>query len=450
MMRERNQRIGREDFEEIHNFVLSRSKKGRYVLEPRGSFLKARNFVGVIQTRRGTTIEILPKVDLSASVASDTARERGIFLKMLRTWHDGPCRDMGDADVQAMKNFPLFEGFVTMFLRDLLKLAGRGLARAYDGIENNLYTLKGKLVLTEHLRRNLAHQERFYVRYQRFSTNRPVNRLLQSALSLLRHLSRSPGNQALIRQAAFCLEDVPASKNIAADLIRARVDRTMPLYSRLFPWARVVPGKRAPRLPVAAQNPAVALLFPMEKIFENYVAHRLRRELTDWKVRTQESVLHLVEKNSEGAPEFRLRPDIVARKQDRTLVMDVKWKRLATRRQALWNQPERSVSAVCLREKIRGPGKARAHALPAVSVEQAIHRKRVPSGMKPTRGSRWRFCRCAWTTTKKPCWKTQPHGTNAAWGEGNSTIPSPSPGLRPPSPGGRGFNQGALCPGLCL
>ncbi len=325
-----DQRIGREDFDEIHNFVLSGSKKGRYVLEPRGPFLKARNFVGVIQTRRGTTIEILPKVDLSASVVSDTARERGIFLKMLRTWHDGPCRDMGDADVQAMKNFPLFEGFVTMFLRDLLKLAGRGLARAYGGIENNLYTLKGKLVLTEHLRRNLAHQERFYVRYQRFSTNRPVNRLLQSALSLLRHLSRSPGNQALIRQAAFCLEDVPASKNIAADLIRARVDRTMPLYSRLFPWARLFLENGAPTT-CRGPNPAVALLFPMEKIFENYVAHRLRRELTDWKVRTQESVLHLVEKNSEGAPEFRLRPDIVARKRDRTLVMDVKWKRLATR-----------------------------------------------------------------------------------------------------------------------
>lgn len=325
-----DQRIGREDFDAIHDFVLSGSKKGRYVLEPRGPFLKARNFVGIIQTRRGTTIEILPKVDLSTAAASDTAKERKIFLKMLRTWRDGPCRNMGDADVQTMKNFPLFEGFVTMFLRELLELAGRGLARAYGGIENNLYTLKGKLVLTEHLRRNSAHQERFYVRYQRFSTNRPVNRLLQSALSLLRHLSRSPGNQALIRQAAFCLEDVPTSKNVATDLIRARVDRTMPLYSRLFPWARLFLENGAPAT-CRGPNLAVALLFPMEKIFENYVAHRLRRELTDWKIRTQESTLHLVESNSEGAPEFRIRPDVVARKQDRTLVMDTKWKRLTTR-----------------------------------------------------------------------------------------------------------------------
>ena len=326
-----DRQIGQKDFEEIRNFVLTKPEKEQYVLAPRDGVLKARNFVGVIQTRRGAVIEILPKIDLSAAAAADDGKDREIFLKMLRTWRDGPCRNLSDADVRTMKNFPLFESFITMFLKELLELTRRGLARSYDETENNLHVLKGKLILAGHLRYNLAHRERFYVRYGQFSTNRPVNRLLKSALLLVCSLSQSASNRMLIRQASFCLEDVPASKNVPADLIRAKVDRTMPLYARPFAWARLLLENAAPAT-YRGPNPAVALLFPMERIFESYVAHRLRRELGGWKIRTQESPLHLVEKNPAGRREFRIRPDVVARKHGhRTLVMDVKWKRLSTR-----------------------------------------------------------------------------------------------------------------------
>jgi len=232
-----DKQVSRTDFEEVRNFVLSRPAEGQSVLKLEHQGLKARNFVGIIQTRRGTTIEILPKIDLAG--ADSIEEEKKVFLKMLQVWRDGPCRNMGDADIRTTKNFPLLEVFIRMFLADLLELTRRGLARSYSRVENNLRVLKGKLVFSRHIKHNLIHRERFYVQYEEFSANRPVNRLLKSTVLLLQRLSRSVKNQTLIHQARFYFEDIPESKNIAADLTRAKVDRTMPLYSRLFPWVKL-------------------------------------------------------------------------------------------------------------------------------------------------------------------------------------------------------------------
>lgn len=336
-------RVSESDFEEIRNFVLSKPEKEPFVLVPGYRKLTARNFVGVMQTRRGTTIEILPKIDLAfsndaekekrteeeerAEEAKRIEEEKRIFLEMLRVWRDGPCRNMGDADIRMMKSFPLLEVFIRMFLADLLELTRRGLARSYSRVENNLHVLKGKLVFSRHMRHNLIHRERFYVQYEEFSANRPVNRLLKSTVLLLQRLSRSAKNQVLISQARFYFEDIPESKNIAVDLTRAKVDRTMPLYIRLFPWVKLFLENSA-LTTYQGQSLAFALLFPMERIFEDYVAHRLREEMDGWEINTQEQALCLIEQIPEGKCDFHIRPDIVARKHGQTLVMDTKWKRL--------------------------------------------------------------------------------------------------------------------------
>jgi len=106
----------------------------------------------------------------------------------------------------------------------------------------------------------------------------------------------------------------------------------MPLYDRLFPWARLFLKRAAPAT-WRDNNPALALLFPMEKIFEDYVAHLVKRAApAGWAVRAQEQPHNLIEQNPDGESEFLLRPDIVARLRDKTCirVMDTKWKRVDT------------------------------------------------------------------------------------------------------------------------
>ena len=324
-----NCQVSKRDWKEIRDYVQDNpAPEGRWVMGVNSRTLKAKNYVGVIQTRSGTTIEILPKIDLRGKQNRDDPKtEREIFLKMLRRWKNGPCRNFNDADIKAIKNFPLLEAFITMFLKDMRELTRRGLACAYTEIEENRHYLKGKLLMAQQLRQNLVHKERFYVRFEEFSANRPINRLLKSTLLLLARLSRTEANLSRIRQALLYFEDIPRSIDIDADLIRARVDRTMPLYNRLFPWARLF-LKRASPTTWKDNNPALALLFPMEAIFEDYVAHLIQMAAPSWEVVTQENRYHLINKNQDGKKEFRLRPDIVARRGDEIRIMDAKWKRL--------------------------------------------------------------------------------------------------------------------------
>ena len=214
--------IDERDWKEIRDYVQNNpDQEGRWVMEVNSRTLKAKNYVGVIQTRRGTTIEILPKVELKRrqnetdeAGEADEKTEREIFLRMLRRWRNGPFRNFNNADIKVVRNFPLLEAFITMFLKDMHELTRRGLACAYTEIEENRHYLKGKLLVAQQLRHNLVHKERFYVRYEEFSENRPINRLLKSTLLLLQRLSHKETNLSHIRQALLCFEDIPHSPTL--------------------------------------------------------------------------------------------------------------------------------------------------------------------------------------------------------------------------------------------
>jgi len=331
--------IPREDFEAIRDYVLhcpageDQTEKSR-VLEPHRSLLRARDYVGVLQTRSGTTIEILPKLSLTGDTDEQEQRanrEKQIFLRMLRCFRGVNFKNLDEASIQTLRNFPLLEVFISLFLDDLIELTRRGLAHGYEEVDENLLVLRGKLLLAGQLKHNLVHRERFFVRHEIFSANRPINRLLKSTLLLLHQRSGNPDNQRRIRQARFYFEEIPESNNIAADLRRAHVDRGMPLYERLLPWARLFLQGNAPAT-WRGSHLAIALLFPMWEIFEDYLAYRLRKELSGWKIKTQRMTpAHLVESNPQNKPEFRMKPDFVATKTGGpTRIMDAKWKQLGS------------------------------------------------------------------------------------------------------------------------
>lgn len=74
---------------------------------------------------------------------------------------------------------------------------------------------------------------------------------------------------------------------------------------------------------------SLALLFPMERIFEDYVASVIRKQNSDWHISTQDTKHHLIEEHQDRSM-FQLRPDIVMSKttnwETSTIVLDTKWK----------------------------------------------------------------------------------------------------------------------------
>ena len=77
----------------------------------------------------------------------------------------------------------------------------------------------------------------------------------------------------------------------------------------------------------SGENTSRALLFPMESVYESYVAQQIKKTLGSdgWSVSSQDKGYYLF---TEPRKQFGLRPDIVCKKGDRIVVMDTKWKNL--------------------------------------------------------------------------------------------------------------------------
>ena len=66
---------------------------------------------------------------------------------------------------------PLFEMLTAIFADRLVAELRRGLHHAYVPHEENATRLRGKLLISTHLRLNAAHAERFYVGYDEFEAD---------------------------------------------------------------------------------------------------------------------------------------------------------------------------------------------------------------------------------------------------------------------------------------
>lgn len=324
------------ELEDLKDFALGNQtddEQGnpRRVLTWKNGKLIAQNYVGVIETRKGTVLEILPKVDFGKIEEAEEKenieeKTREIFLKMLRTWRGLKSAQFNEANIRDVRNFNMWEVFVRLFLTNLVLLTQRGLARGYQTQEENLPCLRGRILFTPHIRENSANRARFYVGYDEFTADRPVNRLIHSALHKLLSFTREPRNQQLLHQLRLYFADIPKSKRIESDWQRHRVDRSMPHYDRVMPWVRLFLFGHG-LTTFAGKHVNASMLFPMEEVFEDFVTQSFRR-YQSYPVRAQSPRRSLAKTGEDEA--FQMKPDISLMGSNNKVkfILDAKWKRL--------------------------------------------------------------------------------------------------------------------------
>jgi len=292
-----------------------------------GRALQVLNYAGVIHTPSGLQIEVLPKLGRALADSEErVALARSVLLKML--CHLNGFRHIATTDAQiAARKLPLFEVFVRQFLTSVNTVVKRGLRSDYLQRRDNLLFLRGKLLAGEQIKHNLVHPQRFYVEFDEFFTDRPINRLLHSALKKILSHTRVVENQRLCRELLFAFNDVPQSWDIKADFAATRLDRGMDYYKPALSWARLILEGMSPLSMHGGAN-AMSLLFPMEAVFESYVADISPRWLIpSFHLSKQVQGKTLV--SHQGKEWFRLKPDLTIASNGVPLwILDTKWKLL--------------------------------------------------------------------------------------------------------------------------
>jgi len=304
-------------------------------------YIRALSFVGVVQVP-GLTVEILPKVDTSAVATADgtapdsetlSLAQRNL-LYMLSIAKRVPLHERELASLETQR-LPLLEALALIFVERLFDELRKGVDRAYMRREENLPLFKGKLLLRQHLSRNIAHQERCYVAYDEFLPDTWLNRILKAACRRLLSMVGSARVQQRLREALVFFGGVEDLAIEEYHFDSVHLNRNTRRFGVLLDFARLVllGGTPCPR---AGRLLTFSLLFPMETLFEEFIARFIRRYASEFGL--ERSQIHIqarrqgawLLRTDAGEGRFRLRPDILvdgARGRPQ-LILDTKWKRL--------------------------------------------------------------------------------------------------------------------------
>lgn len=325
--------LSQDTFDALENFVLSNSTDDADALELMGisarkgvgKIITAKNYVGVITMDDGTTIEILPKIFSRETITESKVKK--LLIDMLKTLRNAPFKSLQYTNVNIDK-LSIFEIFIRMFVDEVFGIVKRGLKCDYETIQSNESVFKGKMVFAGQIKYNYAHKERSFVEYDEFNTNRAENKILKSTLSYLYKHTSSSKNKSDIKTLLGVFADVDESKDYKADFAKIVPDRKTADYQTALPWSKVfLMGKSFTSF--SGSEVAFALLFPMETLFESYIAAELKNMFghSGYTLSTQDKTYHLFDEPKK----FLMKPDIVIKSKtlDQVFVMDTKWKVLS-------------------------------------------------------------------------------------------------------------------------
>lgn len=313
--------------EQARRMEALRRRHGFDIFERTGeAMLSASQYVGAVQLG-SLTVEVLPKVE-----GIDGTTMRRNLVGMLSTAYELEV-SVGEAASVAAQRFGILECLVRLFVNKLFAELHRGLVRRYEAREENLPVLRGRVLVSEQIRRNTTAPERFYCGFEQFTEDNPLNSVLKAAVRLLLAFSRNVNNQRSLAELLLAFEAVTDvdRRNLPWDDIR--IDRLNARYVPCLNLASLFLRQTPPDV-TAGSAAGLSIFFDMNVLFEEYigrVAAKVLRPL-GYDVGLQEGRRYLVYDELAERDAFLLKPDIVCRiGETAAWIIDTKWKALSQR-----------------------------------------------------------------------------------------------------------------------
>lgn len=328
---ERGVFIEESAFNALKKFVLENKQEGIEFLKLSvkkcfGEVLQAQQWVGVLETKCGTIVEILPKIT-ETDCEKDVYKNKKLFLKMLKRLKKSPFKSINTSQFSKNKNFPLLEIFISLFCNEISRLLQRGLQSQYIRRKKNSFFLNGKFLFSQHIKKNCVHKERFFIEKDEFIINRPENKLLKSTLLYLLQKSQSQKNISCIKEYLCFFNRIDESNNFLLDFMQSKnvaSARNMKEYIQPLKWAEIFLLHKH-ITPISGNTLSSSLLFDMNKLFEDYIGYFLKTNKLFSNVKLQIKSHHLLE-----CPEkkFLLKPDFSFYNENKEIIADSKWKKI--------------------------------------------------------------------------------------------------------------------------
>lgn len=273
-------------------------------------------YVGAIQVGN-TLVEVLPKADKKDE---DKNKWQSRLINMLRVVHGFEVKAPSSSNLKLNSNSVL-DLYFELFVAEVEQIKRRGLIKKYRQTKGNLTALKGRLVFSQHISKNLVHKERFYTQYTTYDVEHLLHIILYKTLLLIQRINRNKNLFARINSMVLNFPEMPDIKVNDATFEKITYNRKSLHYKKAMDIAQLLLMHYHPDLNKGKRD-VLALMFDMNLLWEQFVLISLKK-LKNYKVYGQNSTGFWKPENGRTRT---IRPDIKVSNNNGNYILDTKWK----------------------------------------------------------------------------------------------------------------------------
>lgn len=279
------------------------------------------NYVGYVQVE-DVAIEILPKV----SPQNDLQQMRNALIEMINTCYELDI--LVDYASNELEQGDLKEILARYFANTLLKELHRGISQEYRLIEENANSLKGQLLVVQHIRNNVLNNKPYQVAvsYEERVDNHILNQVLKIATVSLIKTVRNFETKKQLQQIDYLLNTVENRSFTKHQLNEIRLNRTNKRFEKPFKLAKQFLLNETNTMQYNDFTNTFVILFKMNDLFEAYIA-TIVEEIVDRPVYAQDQRHRLFKNEKSNRDIFQLKPDVVIGDKNQ-IIIDTKWKQI--------------------------------------------------------------------------------------------------------------------------
>jgi len=232
------------------------------------------------------------------------------------------------AEVDPLDSTDLINLFARVLVNGTRRLLRRGLDRGYLAREDEIPGVRGKLLVTQTLRRNLLRHGRAACAWDELEYDTLPNRILRSTLNRLRDADElDPATRADVHDLLRWLAPVRDIELHADYFRRVQLHRNNRIYAFLLHICEFVHEHWLPAEHGGARRFRDFLRDALPKLFQNFVFNFFRRELSgEWQV-TSPHINWQLDDSNEAARALmpRMETDVCLRGHGRAIILDTKF-----------------------------------------------------------------------------------------------------------------------------
>lgn len=287
-----------------------------------GNIACAKNFCGFIHTP-DIQIDIWPKVfgQLEASHENKSIYIQHIlyWLSYCTKWKFPFLKN--NLNSIEISDFP--EIIINLMASEILKGISEQPIALYEDVQKSLQSPKGRINFKRYLSKGYVTGNHHILEcdYAPFQFDNSLNRIIKYVTRILEKRARHEDTLNKLAEILFILDEVSDIPCNVHDLNKIRLNLHYSDYEPIIETCRIVLNQLF-YTSGAYEQPHWCLLFPMELIFEDFIAGFIRKNFNDWNVEYQKANKYLTENPSA----FQMQHDIYLTKGNTQIIIDTKYK----------------------------------------------------------------------------------------------------------------------------